>query len=204
MDKRDIFCALAIALADAFVILFLARNFSDQLTAYPFLSLAIRYIWLILPILAIIGIYVAEFLSRYFKVIWQLAKFLLVGTSNVFVDLGVLGLLQFITGIAIGYWYSLFKAISALFAILNSYFWNKFWSFEQKDNSQAGKEALKFFAVAGSGIIVNNAIASYMVNVMRPQMGISLQGWGIIAGVVAAIIVFVWDFLGYKFFVFKK
>ena len=204
MVKKDCYFALIIGELDALIIMFLARNFSEQLAQIPYAQGVISYIWLILPALAFLGIIVADFLSRWLKVLWQLAKFLLVGTSNVFVDLGVLGLLQFVTGIASGYWYSVFKAASSLVSIFNSYLWNKFWSFEQKDNSEATKEAVKFFAVALCGILVNNFIASYLVNVLGPQGGLSKQGWGIIAGVVAAIIVFVWDFVGYKFFVFKK
>lgn len=204
MVKKDCYFALIICELDALIIMFLALNFSEQLAHIPYAQGVISYIWLILPALAFLGIIVADFLSRWLKVLWQLAKFLLVGTSNVFVDLGVLGLLQFVTGIASGYWYSVFKAASSLVSIFNSYLWNKFWSFEQKDNSEATKEAVKFFAVALSGILVNNFIASYLVNVLGPQGGLSKQGWGIIAGVVAAIIVFVWDFVGYKFFVFKK
>lgn len=204
MVKKDCYFALIIGELDALIIMFLARNFSGQLAQIPYLQGIISYIWLILPALAFLGIIIADFLARWLKVLWQLAKFLLVGTSNVFVDLGVLGALQFATGIASGYWYSVFKAISSLFSIFNSYLWNKFWSFEQKDNSEATKEAVKFFAVAGSGILVNNLIASYLVNVLGPQGGLSKQGWGIVAGVIAAIIVFIWDFVGYKFFVFKK
>ncbi len=204
ISKKDIAIGAIIAELDALILIFLARNFEEQTAAFPATRDLIFLSWLILPALAILGICVAKKIGEKMPVIWQIAKFLLVGTSNVFVDLGILGFLQMASGRAEGAYYAAFKAVSAVCAIINSYLWNKFWSFEKKDTGIIGKEAVLFFIVATIGISLNALIASYIVNKISPTFGLNSQAWGLYAGFIAALIVFVWDFLGYKLVVFKK
>jgi putative flippase GtrA len=48
------------------------------------------------------------------------------------------------------------------------------------------------------------AIASFIVNVIGPQFGISSLIWANIGKIGGIIGAFIWNFLGYKFIVFKK
>ncbi|HNY98046.1 MAG TPA: GtrA family protein [Candidatus Pacearchaeota archaeon] len=201
--KHDILSAVLIAEIDAAVLIYLSRNFTQQINEVPWLAMAIPWSWVYLPLLAIVGIFFANFLAKMTPTIWQLAKFLLVGTSNVFVDLGVLGFLQEISPIFF-IAYPAAKFISASCAVANSFFWNKFWSFEKKDTSRVQREAIMFLSVAGIGIFLNSLIASFIVAEIPPFSGLTSKAWGIFAGFVATMIVFVWDFLGYKLIVFKK
>lgn len=157
----------------------------------------------ILPILIVLGLYIASFLSRYWATLWQLAKFLVTGALNTFVDLGILNFLGFVTGIFTGWHYSAFKAISFVGSVINSFFWNKFWVFEKKDVSSAGKEFPKFILVSTVGIVLNTGIASLLVIIIGPPAGISGTLWGNIAAIIAGLTVFVWNFLGYKLIVFR-
>lgn len=98
-------------------------------------KIKIPYSWLLIiifPTLAAIGLFVASIIGKKLPIIFQAAKFFLVGTLNTFIDLGVLNILILITATAAGLFYSIFKTISFVGATINSYFWNKFWTFEKK------------------------------------------------------------------------
>lgn len=160
---------------------------------------------IIFSILSILGMIVALFLKRWMLMIYQVAKFLLVGALNTFVDFGVLNILMLSFGVASGWPYAVFKGFSFSCSVVNSYFWNKFWTFEQKKTGILEKgEFLKFAIVAGTGFVLNVSIASFVVNVIGPQFGLSAEAWGNVGAFVAVLCVFMWNFLGYKLLVFKK
>jgi putative flippase GtrA len=66
------------------------------------------------------------------------------------------------------------------------------------------KEFYQFFAVTLTGLIINVSIAHLIVNVMGPQFSLPAALWGNLGGIGAVIVTFAWNFVGYKFFVFKK
>lgn len=156
-----------------------------------------------LSIFAPLALGVASLLGRLWPVLYQFAKFAAVGTLNTMIDFGVLNLEIYFSGIYTGIAYSAFKAVSFLGGTTNSFFWNKYWTFSAKEKATAD-EALKFYVVAGVGWALNVGAASFVVNVLSRPEAISLARWdnvGALAGVAAS---FFWDFLGYKFLVFKK
>jgi putative flippase GtrA len=65
------------------------------------------------------------------------------------------------------------------------------------------KETLQFFAVTGIGLIINVAVASFVNDKIGVQYGLSKMLWGNIAAIIAAFVSFAWNFIGYKFIVFK-
>jgi len=165
---------------------------------------ASSWIFIILfPILAFFGMYIASLIGQKFLFIYQAAKFFLVGVLNTLIDIGILSLLIDLTNIAKGLFYSVFKAISFLVATTNSYFWNKFWTFEKREDVKA-QEFFKFLIVATVGFIINVGVASIVVNVLGPKFGISEKIWAMLGAVIAAFFAFLWNFLSSKFIVFKK
>jgi len=190
-----------------FLIIFYTLGFQTKLiNAFPGLPVE-KLAWSVLvvfPLLFLLGLYVAFFLSKFVKVFLQLIKFVEVGVLNTLVDLGVLSLLMSVTGIAGGIWYPIFKGTSFLTATTNSYFWNKIWTFQREGFEEAGKEFSEFLVVSGIGFGINVGSASIVVNLIGPQFGISGDVWGIIGGIVAAVCGMTWNFLGYKFLVFKE
>ena len=168
------------------------------------------YYWsalFIVPIAAALGISVArdlkERIGGLFSLGYQFYKFVLVGVMNTLFDLSILNGLIVFTGIAAGWHFSLFKGISFGIVVINSYFWNKFWTFKKKEGGGA-KEFGQFLAVSLVGLGVNVGVASLVVNVVGPKGGISPQIWASIGAVAAIVFTTVWNFIGYKFFVFKK
>lgn len=170
-----------------------------QLSKIPYLGSTL----ILFPVLSVIGIIIVSFLAKRLPVLLQLAKFLLVGVLNTFADLAVLNILIWLTGISAGIEFSLFKGISFLTAVLNSYLWNKYWTFERKTNQQ-GKEFFQFLAVSTIGFFVNVGVASLVVNVIGPQFGVSQGTWATVGALAGVAVVFIWNFLGYKLVVFKK
>ena len=146
----------------------------------------------------------AQKLGEKWPVLWQIAKSFLVGTSNGFVDVVILYFLQILAGVNMASWYPLLKSISFGGSLINSFAWNKIWAFEDGDNREYRKQGPKFAIVMIVGAILNVSISSALVKFAPLPAFLDLQTWGIVAAIISACIVFIWDFLGYKFIVFKK
>ena len=99
---------------------------------------------------------------------------------------------------------SLFKGISFLVATVNSYLWNKHWTFEKKEKAFVPKEYIKFLVIVTIGLLINVIIASLLVNIFSPPFGIEKKFWANLGAFLAIFVSAGWNFLGAKFIVFKK
>ena len=129
MKKSNIIAPLIIGEAVALIFL----GVSSSLKLPDIVLKFAKWFPLALPLLSLLGVYVAHLIGKKIPVLFQLAKFVLVGALNTFVDLGILNLLLVIFAVSAGWFYSLFKALSFICSVVNSYFWNKFWTYEQKE-----------------------------------------------------------------------
>jgi putative flippase GtrA len=204
--KRDIILAAVAGFFVAALLVVIDQTGNIQrLNMIPYLELTL----VAFPILAASGIYTASLLVRKIRVAYQGVKFLLVGATNTLLDLTVLNILIATTGITAGIWFSVFKAVSFLAALLNSYTWNKNWTFtlQQKNRQTIGeqaKEFTQFLGVSGTGFVLNVVSASIVANFVPPQFGIAETSWPTAAALVGTFFVLSWNFFGYKFIVFKK
>ena len=143
LKKSDILAPIIIAEADAWLVLAILKAIGFDLRDFlgkvnlEYLFTPVNFILITLPVslplLALALIFIVSFLREKMPAIWQLGKFMLVGTLNTFIDLWVLNFLMVFSGITSGWYFSLFKAISFSSAATNSYFWNKFWTFGKKE-----------------------------------------------------------------------
>lgn len=171
------------------------------------LQIKIPHSWLLLivfPPLTLLGLFTASLIGKKFLAIYQAAKFVLVGALNTFIDLGVLNLLMWIFGVFVGPAYSVFKSVSFLTATINSYLWNKHWTFGKREEVFAAKEYSKFLIVVIIGFFINVGIASFVVNVIGPQFGIGAKMWANVGAFAAILVAWIWNFTGAKFIVFKS
>ncbi|MCX7616048.1 MAG: GtrA family protein [Patescibacteria group bacterium] len=164
--------------------------------------LATGFVFL-LGVVAVFFLWLASLISLKIPIVFQLAKFAAVGSFNTFLDWGIVNLLIFLTGIVSGLGFSLFKAISFLIANIGSYFWNKYWTFIDKDKANI-QEFGKFFVVSVIGMVLNVVVASLIVNYIAYPSSLSPRQWANVALLVATLVSLVWNFVGYKFFVFEK
>jgi len=161
-------------------------------------------LFIIFPILALLGLWISYLIGKKYLFVFQVAKFLLIGVLAVLIDLGVLNLLMSFFGVAAGWGFVLFKAISFIVATFSKFWGNKFWAFEQAETEKMGKELLQFYVVTLVGMTVNVGIASFIVNIVGIQFGLPASVWANIGAIIAAIAGAAWNFLGYKFVVFKR
>jgi putative flippase GtrA len=151
----------------------------------------------------------------------EVFRFIIVGIINTAIDLAVLNLLIAISHKGqSGFYYSFFKGVSFLVAVTNSYFMNKNWTFAaagkasnnavhnisraaQAKKSKIGIERAEFLLISIVGFFVNDLAASFFVNTGSPQA--SLQKiWPTVAALLATAFGLVWNYIGYKYLVFKK
>mgnify|MGYP003394063952 CR=1 FL=1 len=158
----------------------------------------------LLAFLSVVGIGVGYLLSKIRPFFFQLSKFGLIGVANTVIDLGIYNLFIFMSDVSSGYLIAVFKSFSVLAAIVNSYVWNKFWSFEKKETGNVGEEFTQFLLVSLVGLLLNVGITAFVVNIIGAPAGIADKTWANIGGLTASILVLTWTFIGYKFFVFKK
>jgi len=133
------------------------------------------------------------------QVLRQIIKFVIVGGFNTLLDFAVLNLLIFATGVASGTPFIFFKAVSFLVAVTNSYFWNRRWTFRSDK-----PVFIQFLVVSTIGLLLNVGTASFLVNILGPQLGLSEKIWANVGAVGGTLVVMTWNFLGYKFVVFKR
>ena len=154
-------------------------------------------------ILAPLALFVLFLLGKWLPVLYQFGKFAAVGTLNSFVDLGVFNLEILALGTP-GVWtYRIFKGISFLAGTTNSFMWNKFWTFDSREPANVA-QTVKFYAVAIVGFFLNVLVASYVFSNITPPASIGPGLWANIGALCGICVVFIWNFLGYKFLVFKK
>lgn len=173
------------------------------------LNIGIRnqFILLALPwvvaVSACIGMWITGgILAKKFIFIHQFAKFAVVGVLNTAIDFGVLNFISLITGVTSGFIIGGVNVPGVALAIMNAYFWNKFWVFKSRGEGGMFNDFPKFLLISGIGIIINSSIVifatSYPIGSMNPKT------WLNFAKVLATVFSFIWNFLGYKFIVFKS
>ena len=205
MTRTDYTNSLIVGEIIAIFLLVLLFTLSSEIPE-NFTSL-ISYKWVALFFFPIVGttyIYVISQISEKRFVISQFGKFCYVGFSNLLIDFGILNLFIYYSGLDSGIYYSVFKGTSFLFAVVNSYIWNKYWTFDNGNEGKILKQFMKFLTVLGIGMIINVTIASLIVNKIDPPDSISTKLWANVGAIVSLFFTFSWNFLGMKFLVFNK
>ena len=140
-------------------------------------------------------------LQKTFSQFW---RYVLIGILNTAIDFAVLNILIKITGITSGNGLIPLNIVSFTIAVTNSYFMNKNWSFADASSSDGGKKFSLFLVVSIIGAILNTTIVRVVATNIHPVFGFSPQLWVNVAKAVATGVSLVWNFAGYKIFVFKK
>jgi putative flippase GtrA len=205
MKKIDLISSILIGLIiSAFAIALLNALESEINVSGINTTLLWLPIIIVVPFLVVVWVYITSRLGNRRHVFFQFGKFLPIGVSNTAIDFGVLNLLILTSGVDKGLLFSVFKGISFLCAVTNSYVWNKFWTFESRETAGLGRQFVKFIIVSGVGFVINVAVASIIVNFVEPIDGVSPILWANIGALASIVIVVIWNFFGYKFLVFNK
>lgn len=133
----------------------------------------------------------------------QFLKFASVGVLNTAVDFGILNLLMWFFQIFQGLWLGLFVIISFTAAATNSYFWNKHWTFQDHEKNNPTKEFTKFFLISLGGAFINFLVVYSLTTFVTPLFDLSPSLWANGAKILATGLAWIWNFSGYKFWVFR-
>lgn len=189
-------------------------------TAKPELFLSLKFALIpVFTVLVPLGLVVASWISRAVPIIWQLAKFIVIGVLNTLVDIGALAYMLYLASLSSSHvassdilftffvpvaFYTLYKSISFLIANVNSYFWNKYWTFEVSDGKKSSTELTQFLIVSFIGFIINVAASSFIFSSFHKIGGMTPDQWALVGAAAGSISGLAWNFIGYKFIVFKK
>jgi putative flippase GtrA len=160
------------------------------------------------------------------KVLRQFVKFAIVGgTSNV-IDVGLHYVLMFgilvggrPLGETFGEWLlqafpslfafakdapaaavPVFKVLTAGLAIVNSFIWNRRWTFRIVGPEERGRQFHRFLIVSLIGMALNTLVLTALNNVIP---GHAKRSWAV-ASAVATVVVAFWNFSGQKLWAFRK
>ncbi len=161
----------------------------------------------VIPVLWVFGLWLGKVLSKWLPVIYQFAKFVVVGFLNTSIDFGVLNLLSMFSGLTTGVLVGGVNIPGFTLAATNSYFWNKFWVFAHKREPGQKVDYSDFFTfvvVVIIGIFINSGIVIFLTTCVDPLFNLSPERWLNIAKVCATAISLIFNFLGFKFLVFRK
>ena len=194
-DKSTIVGGAIIGFAVGLLAPVIARNIEATLPMQDMLVF-------ILPVVSVVGLYAAFMINRVVPIAFQAAKFVAVGVLNTAVDFGVTNFLIAFTAIAVGWELSAFKAVGFVVAVANSYAWNKFWTFRGAGHGGV-KEISSFLLVSVGGLLVNVGTAALVIHVVPSIGGLNQVQWDNVGFAAATVFSLAWNFIGYKFLVFK-
>lgn len=206
---KDFWLAILAGEASAWLSLPILKNLKifDILAERGIDAIYFSVFWIIfIPIGAISALYFFCLLAKYKNRIgfFQLGKYGIIGVLNTTLNAGIYNFFIFITNIAFGLTLDLFFVIAFVITVANSFFWNKFWSFEEREMENIKTEAVKFFSVSTAVAAINAIILHAIVNVIGAPAGIDPKIWANVALGITIITAFLGNFFSYKYIVFPN
>ena len=142
-------------------------------------------------------------MEKYKGLIAQFARFVVIGIMNTVINFAILNILSSIFNVTKGEKVIWIAIAAFVIATINSYFFNKRWTF--KDHaSDEGQKFTGFLIVSIIGAGINSGTVYLITTHIDPMFGLSQQLWLNVAALGATGISLIWNFIGYKIFVFKK
>ena len=117
------------------------------------------------------------------------------GVLNTAVDLGAFYLLSLIPSVP----HEVAKGISYVLGICNSFFWNKYWTFNARGSERGRREFAVFFVVNLPPLAVNIVVFTIL------GIWIDSGTWWVrmVKAFAAAVVSVTWNFLGSRYFAFR-
>lgn len=152
---------------------------------------------ILLPILSVAGLWICYKIAEKYFFVRQVGKFVLAGAFADVVDIKIFQAIFLFFPFPIT-----LKAASFILATFVKYFLDKHWSFEKPEPKDMHKEMAKFFMIAMGGLAIN-VVSFYFFTKINVQ-AMPARLWMELCIIFAAFAAAIWNFLGYKFVVFKK
>lgn len=196
--KNDAIASFVLGLMIGIFAPFILNNIGKTLPLQDFY-------FVIFPIVALMGMWIVYLISAKAKapVLAQITKFGAIGVANTVIDFGILNFLSLKFQIFSGGGLTALNTIAFSVAVINSYFWNKRWTFKSEQNNSS-RQFIEFVIVSVIGALINTGIVYLATTFIPPFGGVSKEIWLNIGKLAATFISLAWNFVGYKFIVFKK
>jgi putative flippase GtrA len=203
INKKDIILSLICGELTSWFLIFVIKNpYVEEFRGLAKIESLIWVLPILFPIIFAAGVLIGQAISKSIRVISQVVKFLEVGILNTFIDIGILNLLVWLSGITVGFGLTPLNTVSFLCAATNSYYWNKLWTFK-RGGQTVGKEFAQFLLISIIGWLINTGILVLGTTFLAPMTSLSAGAWMNIMKLIATLVAMVWNFIGYKFIVFK-
>ncbi len=160
--------------------------------------------YFLMPVLAIIALWLADLISRKYLFIYQFAKYCLIGIISTLTDVEIFLFLTWLVSLNSSILSGTFKSISFLIAIYVKFIGNKYWTFEEKGKKDTKKEFMNFVLVTFLGLLLDVAGFFFFNRIVGPHWGVPAVTWKSVSVILSALVAAVWNFMGYKFIIFKK
>lgn len=209
LTKKDIWLALLAGEIVAWLSLPTLKNLKvlDILAGYGINLIPFIIFWSIfVPLGALAGLAAFYFIGKLKNRVgfFQLGKYGVIGVLNTLLNAGIYNLLIFITDVSSGLILDSFFIAAFIITVANSFFWNKYWSFEERRSENIKSEAIQFFSVSAVVAVINIALLHMIVNAIGAPAGTDPKIWANVALVFTIGVAFLGNFFGYKYIVFKK
>jgi|SRR3989344_9505602 len=198
ISKRDLYFAISTGIVTGVI----AWRLTEFLHFRPFPTITKAWLIIIVPLCWIAGIWFGNFLSRFVASVKQFSRFVAIGFTNAAIDFAYLNIVMYFSGITHGKWYAVIRACAFIFATINSFLLNKYWTF-QTDKKDI-REFASFVIITTISLIINVFVSTYIVTYIDPLFGMRAQQWANIGAVTGSAISLIVNFTGYKLLVFKK
>ena len=131
-------------------------------------------------------------------------RFGIVGIGNTLVDLAVLNVLLYAFGTDERHalLFPAFATVSFVAATLNSFYWNRNWTFRAKEGSVT-RDLSRFYLVTVVSFLVNVGVSTLLVW-LHPFPTLSQTVWANVAKLAAVGISLLINFVGYQKLVFRE
>ena len=205
MKKIDVVLSLVAGEGVALLFCWLLKNLSENIL-FSQANILFLYWFLpvLFPLLSLFCLWIAYLIGKKFIFVFQLAKFVLIGALFAVFDLAILNVLMEFFSATQGIKYLIFVTISFVITTSVKYLVDKFWAFEKKGGEKVSSEFSMFFIITLISAGIQIGLAHIIVNVIGPRFGINPLVWGNIGKITGITVASAWNFIGYKFFVFKK
>lgn len=159
----------------------------------------------VLPAISLICLWSAYIVGKKILFVFQAVKHLLVGIFTTVIDLKIFEfLVWFFSTLVIAVNPIISKGVSFLVSISIKYWGNKYWAFGKHEKKGLFREVSQFFIVTAVGLAIDTGSFFYFTKIIGPQFNLTPHIWTQFSVIFAALISAAWNFLGYKFIVFKK
>lgn len=162
-------------------------------------------LYFLLPLASLLCLWVSYKIGKRILFVFQAAKHILVGVFATVVDLKLFELLAFVFAFfAFTINPAISKGISFLLSTSIKYWGNKHWAFGINEQNHAIKEFFQFLVITLIGLLIDISSFLYFTKALGPQFATPEDLWVKLSVILAAITAAIWNFMGYKFIVFKK